>query len=245
MDQKIKFRTGIGSKYFLGFFLILFLTSSCATKAYRSSTASIFEKENFKILCLPIDIQLSSITAGGLLKPEAKWTKESRQYVEQAFRQRFAEMGLNFLGPKHLKKVELNQEEHGKQNQLLKLHQAVGRSILIHKYVSELALPSKDDFDWSIGPEASFFQEKYGADYALFVYLRDSYASMGRVAFFFAAAALGAYVPMGRQVGFASLIDLRTGQVVWFNRLSRGIGDLRTEEAAAKTVNLLLTDLKL
>jgi hypothetical protein len=44
------------------------------------------------------------------------------------------------------------------------------------------------------------------------------------------------------QTGYASLVDLRSGQVMWFNRLLRGNGDLRELEPAMETLNALLTD---
>ena len=47
----------------------------------------------------------------------------------------------------------------------------------------------------------------------------------------------------GEQHGFASLVDLRSGDIVWFNRLLSVVGDLRTEEPAAKTVSQLLEGL--
>jgi hypothetical protein len=43
-------------------------------------------------------------------------------------------------------------------------------------------------------------------------------------------------------VGFASLVDLETGDIVWFNRLARAHGDLRTPDAAAETVKALVSD---
>jgi hypothetical protein len=55
-------------------------------------------------------------------------------------------------------------------------------------------------------------------------------------------ALLGIGMPGGIQVGYASLVDLETGQVVWFNRLARGTGDLREPDSAAETVEALLTD---
>jgi hypothetical protein len=44
-------------------------------------------------------------------------------------------------------------------------------------------------------------------------------------------------------VGFASLVDLETGNVVWFNRLARAAGDLRTEPAARETIQTLIAGL--
>jgi hypothetical protein len=44
------------------------------------------------------------------------------------------------------------------------------------------------------------------------------------------------------QTGYASLVDLSTGRVVWFNQLLRGSGDLRDEENAAETIEALLRE---
>jgi hypothetical protein len=65
------------------------------------------------------------------------------------------------------------------------------------------------------------------------------------------AAANGSYAPtfatghggMGcpEQTGYASLIDLETGDVVWLNRVSEGCSDLRTADALRRTLELLLT----
>ena len=51
---------------------------------------------------------------------------------------------------------------------------------------------------------------------------------------------LGVGVGGGFQVGYASLVDLQTGQVLWFNQLQRGFGDLRDAAKAAESVGALL-----
>ena len=54
---------------------------------------------------------------------------------------------------------------------------------------------------------------------------------------------MGRYImPGGQQMGFASLVDLDTGDIVWFNRLQRGVGDLRTFDNARSSVEVLLTE---
>jgi hypothetical protein len=120
----------------------------------------------------------------------------------------------------------------------------VGGAILIHKYSGQLlALPTKiDKFDWSLGEGVNILREDFGADYGLFIFWRDSYASPGRVAMMVGMAALGVVAPGGRQIGFASLVDLRSGEIVWFNFQVRGTGDLRGEETALSSVQSLLTD---
>jgi hypothetical protein len=192
---------------------------------------------------MPMDIQLSTLTAGGLLEPEAEWTEKATKHVETAVRDQMNRMHIDLLCQSDVERIALGPEEEEKRVQLIGLHEAVGQSILLHQYNTQHKLPSKHDrFDWSLGPECKCLKEKYGADYALFVYLRDSYASGGRVALAIAAAVIGVGVQCGQQIGFASLIDLSTGEVVWFNLLARGAGDLRTQEAAANSVKLLLSN---
>ncbi len=108
-------------------------------------------------------------------------------------------------------------------------------------------LPSKGNgqvFDWSLGPGISALADEHDADYGLFVYYRDYQASGGRVAFAILAAAAGAAVATGSEHGFASLVDLRTGDIVWFNVVGAGSGELlREETGAAAAVNTLFQDI--
>ncbi len=85
--------------------------------------------------------------------------------------------------------------------------------------------------------------DKYGADYALFSYYRDYQASGGRVAFSILAAVAGVGVSTGSERGFASLVDLRSGDIVWCNQLTTGIGELRYKEGSRATIDALFKDL--
>jgi hypothetical protein len=75
----------------------------------------------------------------------------------------------------------------------------------------------------------------------LFTWVRDSYASAERVAMMVGLALLGVGVGGGAQVGYASLVDLESGQVLWFNQLRRASGDLREAAKATESVEALLT----
>jgi hypothetical protein len=55
------------------------------------------------------------------------------------------------------------------------------------------------------------------------------------------AAPSGSSCP--EQVGYASLLDLDTGEVVWLNRVSEGCSDLRNPDDLRKTLELLLSGL--
>jgi hypothetical protein len=126
--------------------------------------------------------------------------------------------------------------------ELVSFHRAVGAAVLLHQYQG-LTLPSKQGkFDWSLGPSVAAIARTHEANYALFLFVRDSYATAGRVAMIAVAALLGAGVQGGSQIGFASVVDLKTGDIVWFNWLARASGDLRTPQAAAETVKALVSD---
>jgi hypothetical protein len=56
------------------------------------------------------------------------------------------------------------------------------------------------------------------------------------------AALLGAVVPGGQQIGFATLVDLHTGNIVWFNRMLNPAEDLRLAEPARQSVKSLLAE---
>jgi hypothetical protein len=129
------------------------------------------------------------------------------------------------------------------------LYQAVASSILSAELQPE-GLPTKRGrFDWTLGPGAAARLRDQapgpGAGeqprYALFCYVRDSYASSGRKALMVVGPLLGLGVQGGKQIGVASLVDLRDGRVVWFNLLIAQSGDLR-EAAAAEQVTARLLD---
>jgi hypothetical protein len=116
----------------------------------------------------------------------------------------------------------------------------VARSIAIH-HDGPLKLPTKEDrLDWTFGDSLRPLQQASGARYGLFTWVRDSYASPERVAMMVGLALLGVGISGGFQTGYASLVDLETGQVLWFNKLMRGFGDLREPAKAAESVNALL-----
>ena len=71
--------------------------------------------------------------------------------------------------------------------------------------------------------------------------MRDSYTSGGQAALrVIGLLLLGGDIGGGQQVGVTTLVDLRTGQVVWFNFLAKQTGDLRDEKGATATAQSML-----
>jgi len=190
--------------------------------------------ENPRIILMPPDIRYYLLTTGGLPQPHREWTETARDNFSIAARDFAESIGtdLRILDPDNIGVAESEYD---------RLHTAVGLTILNHHF-GAARLPGKNNgqiFDWSLGPGISQLAEKHNADYALYVYYRDYQASGGRVAFSVLAAALGSYVPTGVEQGFASLVDLRSGDVVWFNVVGDGSGELRDASGAAAAVRTL------
>ena len=233
------------------------LWSVIATAQTRPSTATGEDGRPLRIdgrvVLVEPDIELSLITAGGLLEPREAWSRDARRFYAEAVRAHLAAANApqapDFDIPDDL-------APDSRLGQVVRLNEAVALSIS-QFLVPGGALATKRDaagqprLDWTLGDGVTELRAATDADFALFTYVRDSYASGGRTALrafgLIAGAAMGTGLDIGggRQHGIATLVDLRTGKVVWFNQLARQSGDLRERDEARKSVDLLLEDLPL
>jgi hypothetical protein len=186
---------------------------------------------NSRLVIVPADMELFSMSAGGIVEPRADWTEAAQKNFALALAGERKRLGANV--------TTLDDAQADEFNEITTLHRAVADAISLHH--RELKLATKGDrLDWSLGDAVQPLKDRTGADYALFTWIRDSYASGERKAAMVALAMLGAISLGGEQVGYASLVDLNTGRVVWFNQLNRMSGDLREPAPAAETVEALL-----
>ncbi|WP_046657630.1 hypothetical protein [Lysobacter capsici] len=224
------------------------------TRTATDSSGHQLKVDGTVVLIEP-DIELSLITAGGLNEPRKEWSDNARKLYPRAVHDLLA-------GAKTQRKddydVPDDLDPNSRLGQVMRLNQAVALSIAQYSQAGNNALATKKDpktnkprLDWTLGSGVTELREATGADYGLFTYVRDSYASGGRKAVRMLAmitgAALGAYVDVGggSQIGVATLVDLRTGQVVWFNLMAKQSGDLRDEKGAKGTVASMLKDIPL
>lgn len=225
----------------LGHLLILVLllvVGGCATTASVKQVDRLAAVgEDPRILIMTPDVKYFLLTAGGVAEPHAEWTEAARRNFADSLKAYTDERNIDVIMPRG--DDDLSAEEIKYQ----KLYSAVGTSILIHHF-GALKLPTKQgSFDWGLGPGVKAIGEQYGADYALFSYYRDYQASGGRVAFAILAAAAGVGIGAGSETGFASLVDLNTGNIVWFNQVTVGSGELRNKDGARATINTLFKGL--
>jgi hypothetical protein len=201
---------------------------------------------NYRLIVMQPDISVGLLTAGGIVEPNEQWTNQARENVLKAIIAQQAGRGGATTVAATRAEAGGNLEQ---VSDLINLHNAVGNSIKLHKYFG-LDLPTKKDrFDWTLGEEAVAFGAATHNDYALFLHAEDSFSSGGRVAVQIAGmlsclAGVCVAPAGGQQLAFASLVDLKTGNVVWFNVLASEVGDIRTPDGAAKMVNTLLDKMK-
>lgn len=200
---------------------------------------------DYDLLVMRPYVSVGSITTGGLVEPRAEWTEQARGHILEALRAQQANRGgrTNILESR----AGLDGVTDQQVADLERLFMAVGNAIAIHRYAG-LTLPTKrrQGLDWTLGEDAVRLGQATGMDYALFLHAQDSYASTGRIALQVLGVAgclIGFCAPQiggGSQQAYASLVDLRTGEVVWFNILRSQIGDIRTPDGAAQMVERLL-----
>lgn len=211
---------------------------------------------DYKLLVMRPDVTVGSVKAGGLTEPRADWTETARANLITALKAQQAGRGgqtlvldrrdsLAGISPDTIAELE-------------RLHNAVGSSIALHKFLgAELPTKRGRGLDYTLGADAVRLGQATGYDYALFLHAQDSFADGGRVALQMlgiAGCLVGFCAPNiggGGQSAYASLVDLRTGEVVWFNVLQAGtqvagikLGDIRKPEGAAQLVERLLGRMK-
>jgi hypothetical protein len=211
---------------------------------------------DYKLLVLRPDVTVGSLTTGGMVEPRADWTDQARSNIVAALRAQQASRGgrVQFIE----RRTELPGVTADEIADVERLNYAVAESIVIHKYLGDY-LPTKrgKGLDWTLGEDAVRLGQKSGYDYALFMHAEDQVASTGRIVLGvigLAGCFVGFCAPNvggATQLDYASLVDLKTGEVVWFNVVQAGsqvpgikFGDLRTPQGAEQMVERLLGRMK-
>jgi len=211
---------------------------------------------DYKLLVLRPDVSVGSLTTGGIVEPRADWTEQARTNIIAALRAQQGQRGGR------VQILERRNQLAGVSDQDVadfeRLFNAVGNSIVLHKYLGDY-LPTKrgKGLEYTLGQDAVLLGQKTGYDYALFLHAEDQVASTGRIALGVLGVA-GCFVGFcapniggATQLDYAGLVDLKTGEVVWFNVVRAGsqmpgiaFGDLRTPAGATQMVDRLLNRMK-
>ncbi len=187
-------------------------------------------------------VQVGAQSTGGMFEPNGDWTDAARANIDAALVERQRQLG---------NRVVAAPESYGTDAQLVEeftaLFAAVSQSVIQYQFFVGNRLPTKKRdnkasiFDWSLGSGIAALPGAKDADYALFLYNRDAFGSTGRKLLQVAALlGPGIAVKSGEHTGYAGLVDLKTGELLWLNADNAMGGDVRTAEGAQKRIGQLL-----
>jgi hypothetical protein len=201
-------------------------------------------KSGKKILLFRPAVSVGEQSTGGMFEPNADWTDKARLNIENALSKRQQMLG----------NIVVSQPEaFGEQSRLVaeytNLFGAVAEAVVKYQFFVGNRLPTKKRdnkagiFDWSLGAGVSDLPGGKDADYALFIYNKDAYGSTGRKLLqVVAILGPGISVKSGEHLGYAGLVDLKTGDVLWLNADAAMGGDVRDVDGAEKRVSQLLEE---
>lgn len=231
--------------------LAVSLPPAAFAKTKADASFSFPKDQSVKIALFRPEMEVASLGASGVPTPNPDWTADARKYALEAIVQnrKTSSMAVLPIG-------DLAGEDAAFVAEYQSLFKAVGSSMVLHNYALKLPtkkLPNgKYKFDWTLGPGAQRLRDMSGgADYGLFVYGYDAYATSGRKAMqifmLLASSALGGgFFPSGGQhFSYAALVDFKSGNIVWFNLYADKKGDIRTREGSQERADKLLSSMPL
>jgi hypothetical protein len=193
-------------------------------KSLTRSEFSFPAQGQVRVVLFRPDVTVGEQSTGGLDQPNAGWTEQARDALTAALGKAQAERNIELkLMPDYRK-----------------LFKTVADSVIKHRLFDLDPLPTKTErFDWTLGQGAERLGAMSGADYGIFFYTLDSYESGSRRMARLLASTMGAEQPSEVNMGYAGLVDLKTGDLVWINVDVKMAGDVRTADGAALRISEL------
>lgn len=195
------------------------------------------------ILVLRPSVKVAEQSTGGLPEPRAEWTDQARAHIDAALVELQRQLGNTVIAAP---------EAYGEDARLvaehLALFGAVSEAVIEYQFFVGNRLPTKKrdnkagKFDWSLGSDVAKLPGADQADYALFLYTDDQYGSTGRKMLQIVGLVAGVGVTSGVHIGYAGLVDLKTGDLLWLNADFQMGGDVREPDGAMKRVRQMLED---
>lgn len=219
------------------------MTGHTALAQERGAVRANFSAETLKgqkILLFRPTIQVGEQGTGGTREPNADWTAKARELLLAELRHRQSDFANEVIEEPDLVSAAADTVAAHRA-----LFGAVANSVMVYQFFPGNRLPTRKNkpFDWTLGKETKQIADLTGARYGLFIQTEDQYGSVGRKMFQFLAAGLvGVGVQSGVHQGYAGLVDLETGDLVWLNADGQMGGDVRDAVGMQKRVAQLLED---
>ncbi|MGQ0579035.1 MAG: hypothetical protein ACT4PQ_09035 [Betaproteobacteria bacterium] len=233
----------------LGALGALTILAGCAVTPEASVHASIAGKAERqmprRMLLLPADIRMHEISAGGVVEKVDDWTISASNQAMKSVRE--------IAGSKSLFEVKESPAFAEAEKQLLDQHLALYELVAGSADFSKSGpfAPWRErakNFDYTLGPGLAELAKRSDLDAAVIVIGSDYISSGGRKATIvlgiLAAALTGmAVVPAGG-IAYVSVgvVDMRTGNLLWFATSRGQSSDLREEQQLRAALEKLFAD---
>ncbi len=119
---------------------VLIACGGCVTPSSQRGDRCATPPPSTNVLLIEPDIILFELTAGGLEEPRADWTEAAKVNAGKKLAESLQKTGDKLIP--HQPPVNAPDKMHT-QEQILKLHEVVGQTVLIHKYIPMLRPPNE------------------------------------------------------------------------------------------------------
>jgi hypothetical protein len=193
-----------------------------------------------KILLLPAEVRVHEISTGGVVEQVDAWSTTASGHADAFVRALAAEKGAFEL----VESPALSPQQEAVLDQHIALYDQVAGSAYIARASMFPAWRERaKTFDYTLGPGLKPLADKTGIEAAMIISGSDYISSAGRKAAMvmgtIVAAALGVVVVPQGGTSFISVgvVDLRTGDLLWFGTDQSQATDLRNESDLKKMLD--------
>jgi hypothetical protein len=182
------------------------------------------------IVILPPRVDVMEMSAGGVQEKVPEWSQQASRNINDAIGEYARSRGTFRLVD--LPKLTGSDLDRVDQHRALYDEVAWAGLVFPHYWPHK-----RERFDYTIGSGLKFLKQKTGADAALIVVGEDVVSTAGRKAVAVFGSILGMHVERGHSALTIGLVNLETGDVLWFDyRTSYADLDMRDANDAKKMV---------
>jgi hypothetical protein len=211
------------------------------------------------ITLVPPLVAVYAMSSGDIEQEVQDWSDAANELAQAAVRERIEAMGKTFVpyagsrGPRP--DFRLGRENPARRRDRGNdqaadswlLFESAKEAILRHTYDITQVFPERlEQFDYTLGAESVALLDGTRADAFLLMTATDYVPTTDRQALIGVGAAAALYTGSYGGPGAtpaeltAALVDARTGAILWFNKVSMPLSDLRDPKANSALVNLVL-----
>lgn len=225
------------------------MLAGCATQPSKTVVHESVTKNGQsmpkRVLFLPADIRLHELSAGGVAEKVDAWTTEASATATRVVN----DISTSRKPFELTESPTLSPEEKAILDEHIALYDSVaGSAHLARSSMFEAWRERSKTFDYTLGPGLKALADRTNVDAALIVSGSDYISSGGRKAAMLMGAVLGAFTGVvivpGGGISFVSVgvVDLRTGNLIWYGTDQAGNTDFRSEADLRGMIEKLFND---